>query len=40
MLYNYPKKDLKMILSDKEFIELELKKYLVPIDIMKRGESL
>jgi hypothetical protein len=27
-------------LSDKEFIELELKKHLVPIDNLKRAESL
>lgn len=38
-LYNYPKDDLKEILNDKEFIEVELKKFLVPSDSGKKNDA-
>lgn len=38
-LYNYPKEDLKEILSDRDFIDYELKKIKRRIEV-KRSETL
>ena len=40
-LYNYPKEDLKEILSDRDFIDYELKKMMKTKKLeVKRSETL